>query len=431
MKRPFIKSEATFVWQNKWLRFKGGSMAYTLMISLMLSVLFSAFWLIQSHHQYFLNQMLGEARAIHNLHSGLTLFCISENRETAYWSSSLFDSAVDSAKVLTEPWGLYLLATCEGKSAAYTAQKTVLLGQRPQGHFARSLFLADHRQPLCLVGDTYLGGELSLPAAGFKTATIAARDFTGRTLPEGPIQSSFLKEVQSDITNISLLAANLQFIPPKNSKTYSLRDWEISSPWDTIAFQRNVMGDLLLENCEISGKVMLRSNQKITVDASANLDMTLLFGRDIHVKKGFKGRLQAFASHRITIEEGVELTYPSVLLLIPTEKGKAFISVGENSKITGAIGIEMSQEHTETNVNISPGGHIQGHLWGMQNLQLQGKVDGSVITQKFLLQTAGQVFQNHLLDAKIDVAALPKDFAMPMLQKNALFRRLCWLGEEK
>lgn len=406
-------------------------MAYTLMISLMLSALFSAFWLIQNHHQYFLNQMLGEARAIHNLHSGLRLFCISENRGSTYWSTSLFDSLVDSAKVHTEPWGLYLLATCEGKSAAYKAQKTVLLGQRPHGHFARSLFLADHRQPLCLAGNTYLGGEIFLPAVGFKTATIAGRGFIGKTLPEGPIQSSFLKQAQSDIANLTTLQANLQFIPSNNSRTYSLRDWEIRSPWQNPTFQRNIIGDLMLESCEISGKVMLRSSQKITVDSSAKLDMILLFGRDIHVKKGFKGRIQAFASNSITIDAGVELAYPSVLLLLTLETGKAVISVGENSKIAGGIGVENPAEHADTFVKISPGAYVQGHLWGMQNLQLQGKIDGSVSTRKFLLQTAGQVFQNHLLDARIDAAALPQDFAMPLLQKNALLRRLCWLGDEK
>jgi cytoskeletal protein CcmA (bactofilin family) len=401
------------------------------MISLMVSGLFSAFWLMQSHQQQFLSKVLGEERAIANMVSGLNLFCIAENKDTDLWQTNLFESPIDSAMLRLEPWGLYQLAICQGKRGHYVAQKAALLGQTPGGYFSKSLFLADHRQPLCLSGDTYLGGALCLPGGTYKTATVLGKGFTEKSLPAGPVYSSFLKKVKTYPPALHLLKRNISDAALEVEKTYSLRDWKIRYPWERQAFPQIVDGNLRVEGCEASGKCILAASQTVIIEADAKLDMVLVFGKNIHIKSGFKGRFQAFASESIQLDSAVELDYPSVLMLLPTGKEEVKIEVGKNSRIAGGIGVEKGQQDADSFVRISEGALITGHVWGMEKLELKGEVKGSVSTQHFLLQTAGGQFHNYLVDARIDVRELPRDFAMVMLQEEADLRRVCWLGEEE
>lgn len=413
------------------LRFHGGSMAYTLMISLMVSGLFSAFWLMQSHQQQFLSEVLGKERAFANMISGLNQFCIAENKDTDYWQTALFENPVDSASLRLEPWGLYHLAICKGRNGSHIAQKAALLGQAPTGYFANSLFLADHRQQLCLSGDSYLGGSCFLPGGSYKTATVLGKGFTGNQLPSGPVYSSFLKKVETQISSLAALKKNFADDQDSIDHTYSLRDWEMHGSWDKLPFPQIVHGNLQVEGCQVSGKCILAASQHIIIEPDAKLDMVLLFGKHIHIKSGFNGRLQAFATESIRVDEDVKLAYPSVLILLPNKKEGGKIEVGENCILEGAIGVESEAEERESFVRISKGTVIEGHVWGMAKLELRGEVKGSVSTQYFTLQTAGRLYQNYVLDARIDVGELPQDFAMPVLQGDVALRRVCWLGEEK
>lgn len=411
----------------KTLRLYGGSMAYVLMISLMVSGLFSAFWLMQSHQQQFLSKVLGEERAYANLISGLNLFCISEKKGDS-WRTALFESPSDSAAMVLEPWGLYRLAICSGRSGQQRVQKMALLGQAPGGYFAKSLFLADHRQPLCLAGDSHLGGELFLPGGNFKTASVLGKGFTGKKLPRGPVYNSFLKKAETHIPNLHSLQKAFSF--SQKPAVYSLRDWRLRQPWDNQAFEQQLDGKLLIEACEISGKCSFAASENIEISADAKLDMVQLFAKHIYIKSGFHGRIQAFASQSIRLDSGVILNYPSVLMLMPGKEGGE-ISLGKSCEIVGGIGVESPPEAGSTLVKIDEGSHVQGHVWGMDKLDLRARISGCVITENFILQTAGGHFHNHLRDASIDFRELPAGFAMPFLQRDAALRPVGWLGEER
>lgn len=412
------------------LRFKGGSIAYTLMISLMVSGLFSVFWLMQSHHQQFLSKVLGKERALANMVSGLNQFCIAKRHETDCWQTALFESKQDSATLRMEPWGLYQLAICRGKHGNHMAQKAALLGQAPRGYFAKSLFLADHRQQLCLSGNSYLGGTCVLPGGSYKTATVSGLGFTGSQLPTGPVYSSFLKEVQTDIPAFAALHKNFLLHAESRALTYSLRDWEMNCPWDQPACFQTVTGNLKIEACQASGKCIISASQDIIIDSSARLDMVLVFGKNIHIRPGFQGRIQVFATESIHLAEKVELAYPSILCLLPQGSTEGKIALGENCVIAGGIGVADTRKTKRSFVKISRGTAIQGHVWGMEKLELRGTVSGSVITEHFSFQTAGKHYHNYLVDAQIDSRKLPRDFAMPVLQRHVPWRRVCWLGEE-
>ena len=91
--------------------------------------------------------------------------------------------------------------------------------------------------------------------------------------------------------------------------------------------RRKCLYRIHLVNVKLTGNILIRSNTKINVAASATLKDVILIAPVIHIEKGVSGNFQAIATKKIYVDQGANLQYPSALILINDIQKEEFSSV--------------------------------------------------------------------------------------------------------
>ena len=212
--------------------------------------------------------------------------------------------------------------------------------------------------------------------------------------------------------------------------TYILSGARQEISWQEKAFKYQSPGDLELNGGVFAGKCIIMAAGEITVKANSSLTHTLLFARKIRFEKGFSGTIQAFATEQIELEEGVELDYPSIILIAKTDLPAQLI-IGKNATIEGAVIMDHNLFSAKKEMNdyclIGHGAVVWGLLYATHNLDIKGQLMGSVVTDGFLLKTPGRSYRNHLLDAEINFGELSAGFAAPLIFGKKKPQLIEWL----
>ena len=152
-------------------KLKGGAIIYVLLISSLISGLMAAFVMLSSFESRYLQKHTQLDLARENLRSGLYVYLQRPFRVRGKKAMQLFTEQ-DSCWFEAETWGLFSLVHGKAKHAHAFISKSALIGEKLPGEARFSLYLADFRQPLTVVGNTRLEGKVFLPEAGIKTGHI-------------------------------------------------------------------------------------------------------------------------------------------------------------------------------------------------------------------------------------------------------------------
>src|SRR5690606_12521765 len=105
----------------------------------------------------------------------------------------------------------------------------------------------------------------------------------------------------------------------------------------------------------------------------------------------------------IRLEEDVILEYPSVLGLIPEEDKQdeqefnPVITIGKGSEVSGlVISVWPEKEGVFPLIQLDSA-FVYGQIFSAGMLQLKGKVEGTTITQGFILRTSSTLYENFVL----------------------------------
>ena len=400
-------------------RLKGGAIIYVLLISSLISGLLAAFVMLSSFESRYLQKHEHLDLARENLRSGLHLYLQNPLQIEGKKAFQLF-TAQDSCWFSTETWGLFSLVHARAKHSQSYISKSALIGEGLPDRMRFSLHLADFRQPLTVVGNTRLEGEVYLPGAGIRPGHIGKISFNQSLLSR--IKSGLSKKHQTGLSPSAYfpiknaLQEILQAHPAADH--YVLRDAKQEIPWHAETFHYQSPGNLELSGCSFSGKCVIKAAGTLTIKANCTLTHTLIFARKIRIEKGFRGMIQAYALESIEIEEGVKLAYPSVLM---TAKGSnpTLLTIGKEAEIEGAIIMDHSlfsaQKEMSDYCLLDEHAELWGLLYATHNLDIKGSIHGSVITDGFLLKTPGRSYRNHLMHARISFRELSPEFAAPLL----------------
>ena len=416
----------------KTYRLQGGALIHVMLISLVISTLLSSYLILNHYqHQLLLRHHAAE-RSTDNLQSGLYTYLTLPIQQGNYREFKLFDAQADSASFYSEPWGLFALVHGMGIHQGEKTSRSCLVGQAIPTKYQAGLILNDMRQPLVVVGNTRIEGLALLPPAGIKSGYIGRKSYTGTKLHYG--QSKHSKEVSLplDRKNWKSVRTTLEKIShaPEATESYFLQKAISSQAWENQARIFEFPHSITLQSSKFEGKCQLISAGELSITADNQLMHTLIFARHIHIQAGFKGSIQAFATESITVDEEVELMYPSVLFVAKQEK-PGNISIAKGSSLEGAVifdlGLFGAKKDRNDYVSIEPGAVIYGQLYAQHNLDLKGTVYGSVYTDNFLLKTPAAMYRNHLLDATIRFAGLDPGFSGPLLYQEATYQLIEWL----
>lgn len=148
------------------------------------------------------------------------------------------------------------------------------------------------------------------------------------------------------------------------------------------------------------------------------MEYVILIAPKVRFEKGFKGNCQVIAHQKITCEENVKLSYPSLLylneIISPIETPNQ-IEIQNNSKVIGGI-LMVSQSpnfRLPIKLTIAESALVGGYIYNSGTTCIKGSLLGSLYTNSLFLTAAGGEYSNHLLDCFISTERLPKKFLVP------------------
>lgn len=409
---------------------KAGSLFYAIVIALIIAVV-SGMFILFSYYNRIQNIWIEQnQKLILNANSGLKLL-LSSNEYLDLNSQKeidLYGENTDSVRLERRHWGAFEIAVANAHFKNNSSLKAAIIGNNISTDKTTALFLADLDKPLSLCGNTQLSGTCYLPKAGVKRAYIEGQSFSGEKLVNGEIKESgnTLPEI-----NQSLIESNRKYFQGVFETSDSLYDATITPIPDTVinSFKEQtkiIKSDqpIALINNYIRGNVRIISKTSVFIGASAKLEDIIVYAPQVIVEDGFTGNLQIFSSDSVAIGKECKLAYPSAINIIRTgsSKDNITIKIGEDTEILGVIfGYQESNTFRKNLlVSIDKGVKITGQVYVTGSVDLKGQIYGSLYCQKFVLVTPSSVYENHLLNAVIDITKLPASFVGVNLVNKAI-----------
>lgn len=400
---------------------KAGALYLVLAVSLLLTLLTGSFILFNYYQHLIVQKSMDADRVQRNALAGME-FLLSNHKEIIPGDKEkvidLFGRQEDSVSLSIKPWGAFQVliskSFCKGKQNEITAISGCLLDLKDQ----YSLYLADHDKPISLCGKTILSGKCFLPKAGLKMAFIEGKSFEGSKLLDGTSEDSKreIPEINNDlIKSVKNLLTEQVFI----GDSIVIADKEtlpdtINRPFTLPSLILLAEGSLEIKNKAWQGNVIVLSKQKITIEKGNFIKDLIFAAPQIEVEEDAKLSAQLFSADSLHIHKNVTLDYPSILGMIPLPEtlGTGKLILEEGSKVKGCLFTysEVKNDQKHVLLSIGPKTEIYGQVYSSDFLDLKGEVKGYVIADKLILNTPSSVYENHLLDAAVDVKKLPEGF---------------------
>ncbi|TRW21073.1 polymer-forming cytoskeletal protein [Flavobacterium zepuense] len=423
-------------WQHK---LRSGALQFTVFISVVIALVLAGALLLAYTHRFFLEQSKAIITTIQLADTGISALLVEK---TATPDTILLNvpDVPDSQKVITHlsHWGIFEKAFVKATQGNKEFVKCCLIGSSMTAESRPALYLQETFKPLAVVGATHIEGNAYLPEQGLTTGSIAGHSYYGSEMIFGVVKKSTdsLPKLKYDYKaeiNYYLKefvpVADKGFIPvrPNSNVINSFRD-----PVKGYVSE----GPIVLADITLIGNIVIRSAQKITIRRTALLKDIIISAPVIIIEDGVDGNFQAIASETIKVGKNCQLQYPSALILSydGVQTGDANdlfsnkIAVDSGSTVRGSVCYfgSLADSNFKANVYISSDVTIKGEIYCQGNLELRGKVKGTVYTNQFITNEGGTVYVNHLYCATITNKELPENFG-GILFENQTKSVMKWL----
>lgn len=399
------------------MKLQASSLMYALMITLLIALLSSMF-ISMVHLSHIRVDMLSiRERLVRNCESGLEM-ALHHSEGPKLEFLDLFNEGIDSIQIERKYWGAYRLLKVKSFFRGNELERIVLAGKHADAELA--LYLADKNRALNVCGNTQILGDAYLPPLGIKRAYIEGKTFTGGELLYGEKYQSEKYLPGLDIGFLDALYKDellegKNFIVPTKDEEY-LIERSFTKPTEVL-----YDGEVLQVEEHYRGNILIFADSLIEITANARLEDVLVYAPIIKVQDGFSGSVQLFATDSLIIGESCTLEYPSVAGCYHTEK-EAFVSVMENTKVEGMIFCKgkLKKRSFASHVLMDNNTELLGELYVEGgNLELRSvEVIGSTYCDRFVLHTRSSVYENHLIDVKLNRKGLPDYYGASALSLN-------------
>lgn len=310
----------------------------------------------------------------------------------------LFKKGTDTVVISKKHWGVLDVVTVQAQSRGKTRTETALTGSTHKGYEKVALVMTDNIRALALCGKTVLEGDVFLPKPGVKRAYIEGKSFVGNELIKGGRKIAAQQLPEIDTSKEQYLKELLSGLTYKQNTEVEYRL--------TNSFQDETKV-MMVEQGKFpqyaKGNIVLLSRTPVELTSQNELSNVLLIAPQIKIKSGFTGQIQCFASQKIEVESGVELNYPSALVIVGEEQVQ--FAFRKESSLSGTIFIKKKSSNTRGNrakVEIDAGSEINGEvIVDGYPVNFSGVIKGTLYANQFRLVTPSSVYENHLLDVTI------------------------------
>lgn len=402
---------------NKKIR--AGALQFVLLIGTLISVLLLTFVLLHQTHSLFVKKTAKTIEVIQKADLGLQLALQQEMALNDSVSLSMESGDGIALTAVKTYWGVFEKYTMVSQFGKTRFVKTALVGGGVEEDFS-ALYIKDNNRPMIVAGKSKISGDAHVPQQGIRQGTIRGQfhQFGSPVYGRLKTSSSTLPALNSGLrTHMKQLIAQEMGGFGQNTIRFS-RGLAYSNSFGSPT--QYLQGDVIrLSGTDLRGNIVVKASQQIIVGRDSYLKDVVLVAPQITIENGFKGSLQAIATHGILVGEGVMLEYPSALVVErgsrpnPKEQCKANITIAKGTEIGGVIAyFENSEERNYfPQITIAEKVLVQGEIYCEKNLELKGNVIGNVTTDAFVALENGSVYQNHLFQGTINATLIPEPYA--------------------
>lgn len=328
----------------------------------------------------------------------------------------------DTVSLRARPWGAYKVAYADAHTKGYRYQKGVFFASSERKYSEMALYLSDFNRPLNVAGKALLKGELYLPEKGVESAYIEGSNYSRDKLFYGTKHKS--KEgLPSMDKNIKQYWKN--YLKGEFGTFDSVAGYQELLSNVVYSFSKSTLvatdvNPINLKYGNFSGNIIFYSGTSISVDSSARLRDVILVAPKVIVGEGVNGNFHIIAADSAIIKNGVRMQAPSSIIMLPGVSQKAQCLLQKGSRLNGLI-CSYSETKTKTNdvaVSIQEGSVFRGAVYCEDSFELRGTVEGQVFCNRILLKTRSGVYENHLLDGKINRERLGDPIASFAFEKS-------------
>jgi len=318
----------------------------------------------------------------------------------------------------TKKYGLLTLLIAKSTIKNDTITSSHFVGSYSSDNTA--LHLSNFSKPLSFSGIVKLIGNIALPSKDIETSYIGNKQNDLITKGKISLSDIYLPEINPEFTKI------FNDIPSEKTSLHQIEKQKDSIFLNSFQSKtKEIYINTSLDNIIFKGNFILRNKDSITIKKNTVLEDVILMAPKVTFEEGFEGSVQVFATQNITLNDKVNLLYPSVICIYNNSEKESIIKIKKETKINGAIvSFGNSFQNIDKNsIQIDPDGIIFGQIFCAGKLDLKSSIYGSVYTNRFFLKTQSSVYDNTISDIEINVTKLPNYFiSIPLFKtKNTSY----------
>lgn len=396
-------------------------MQFTVFMAVLIALLLSGLILYAYTFIYMKEQSKGAIENIQLSDTGIAYLLQQEAISTDTLTIDFEKKENQTLKTHLSQWGIFEKAHTKSLFRKKIFVKTALLGSLLHSEESPTLFLQETQNPLTVVGNTAIRGIAYLPSQGVRTGYIDGNSYYGSKPIYGSIQKStpVLPPVKKSVMDV--ISFYLKDYKPSSQEDYISLE---TNKRIVVSFKEKTKGSyskdpIVLENREITGNIIIKSDTIIRVKKTALLKDLILIAPIIEIEDGTKGNFQAIASKKITVGKGCKLDYPSALVLYQDNKNNPYVQsiiqfdnqifIDAATVIKGSVCYFQTKEPTDfqTQIVLEKDARIKGQVYCTGNFELRGTVSGTVSTRQFIANQSGSIFVNHIYNGVIENENIP------------------------
>jgi cytoskeletal protein CcmA (bactofilin family) len=277
-----------------------------------------------------------------------------------------------------------------------------------------ALYVTNYDKVVNVAGNVSIIGNLRIPKG-----TLDRKNMQGE---QTKINIQGIRE-RSEAQLPKLLKMNTAILPtttsPLTPEMISENDTFIQN-FDEETLVMNVANLSFLEGKVVKGNIIFQSNGTLVLKQNMQLEDVIIKAQSVIVEEGFRGNIQIIAETAVTVEDNVQLLYPSSILIWQPKRATR-LSIGKESLMMGGVVVKNSnlRNASESMITLAEKATVVGNMYCHGTVQLNGTVYGSVYADRLHTEYDKSSYANLLMNATIDLSKLPKNFiGIPLFEEN-------------
>lgn len=409
-------------------KLRSGALQFTVFISVLIALLLGGLILYAYTFNYFKEQSRATIGIIQLADAGINYALDVKDAPIDTLAITNLENQNQKVKIQIAPWGIFEKAIAITQHRKKKFKKIAIIAGEFESETSPTLYLQESYNPLTLVGNTKIKGNAFLPSQGVKPGYIAGQSYYGTQLIYGKVEKSGLRlpEVNpktrtyiEDLTNNNQSFEEQNILLAPNKKVINFFKNKTKYLYST--------NDIVLNQMEIIGNVIIKSNTKIIVTKATNLRDIILIAPEIEIQDYTAGTFQAIATKKITLGNQCKLNYPSALALWDNPKMSINqdtdngIFIAKESQIKGVVCYFNDNKNTSdfnAKIILEEKAKIKGQVYCQGSFELKGIVSGAVYAREFVANQAGSMFINHIYNGMIENKNIPQKYGGVLLENS-------------